>query len=128
MATIFLEYFYWHWIVAPFEILRIMKNYLKGAQHQFLITQHLKTLFSPWHRQNPSDFGAKERNFGDRILDSMADLYIRFIAAGIRMIIILMGLLWQLILLILFLILFVAWLAWPLILIYSVGRGLNLVI
>lgn len=128
MANIFLEYFYWHWTIAPFEIFRILGNYLKGARHQFLIDQHLRTLFAPWHRQNPSDFGKRERNFTDKILDSIADLYIRLIAAGIRMMIIVMGLLWQLVLIILFLLLFVVWLAWPLIAVYLVGWGLILVV
>jgi hypothetical protein len=128
MITIFLEYFYWHFTIAPFEILKIMKNYLKATRHQFLMAQHLRTLFSPWHRQNPSDFGTKERTFTDRIFDPIADLYIRLFAAIIRLSIILMGLVWQLVLLIAFLLLFVAWLAWPVIIFYLISRGLNIVL
>src|SRR3989344_7064780 len=109
MVTIFLEYFYWHYTVAPFEILQIMRDYLKANWHRFLIVQHFKTLFAPWHRQNPSDFGSKNKTFGDKILDKIADLYIRLIAALIRLLIISAGLIWQFILLIFFLLLFVAW-------------------
>src|SRR3989344_8651964 len=127
MVTIFLEYFYWHYAIAPFEILKIMGNYLKAARHQFLMTQHVRTLFSPWHRQNPSDFGTKDRTFTDRIMDPIADLYIRLIAAIVRLSIILTGLIWQLFLLVAFLILFVIWLAWPAIAIYSISKGLNIV-
>ncbi|OGN00216.1 MAG: hypothetical protein A3B91_03820 [Candidatus Yanofskybacteria bacterium RIFCSPHIGHO2_02_FULL_41_29] len=124
MVTIFLEYFYWHFTVAPFEILKIAGDYLKAARHQFLIVQHLKTLFSPWHRQNPSDFSVRQKTFSDKIMDSVADLYIRLIAAGVRLSIVFMGLIWQVILLICFGLLFVIWLAWPVIAVYSIMRGL----
>ena len=128
MTTVFLEYFYWHYAVAPFEILRIMNNYMIARWHQFLIVQHLKTLFAPWHRQNPSDFGKREKTFSDKILDSLADLYIRLIAACIRLLIIFMGLFVELLTLIGFLVLFIVWLAWPAISIYLIITGLNLVV
>lgn len=127
MVTIFLEYFYWHFAIAPFEILKMMKNYMKAARHQFLITQHLRTLFAPWHRQNPSDFGKKNRTLGDKILDSLVDFYIRLIAAGVRLTIIIMGLLWQLALFILFILLFVFWLSWPVIAVYMIINGLHII-
>lgn len=126
MATIFLEYFYWHYAVAPFEILKIMNNYMIARWHQFLIVQHFNTLFSPWHRQNPSDFGKIEKTFGDKIMDSLADLYIRLIAAGIRLIIITAGFVVGFLTLIFFLLLFVVWLAWPIIAAYSIARGLSM--
>ena len=124
MINIFLEYFYWHFAVAPFEILRIMQNYLKANWHRFLIVQHFRTLFSPWHRQNPSDFGTKNKNFTDKILDFIVDIYIRLIAAVIRSVIILTGFLVELLTIFAFLILFVVWLVWPAIAIYSIMEGL----
>ncbi|MBI2064886.1 MAG: hypothetical protein HYT62_02435 [Candidatus Yanofskybacteria bacterium] len=127
MVTIFLEYFYWHYTVAPFEILQIMRNYLKANWHRFLIVQHFKTLFAPWHRQNPSDFGSKNKTFSDRILDKIADFYIRIIAALIRLLIIFAGLIWEFVLLIFFLLLFAAWLAWPAIAIFLIIKGVNIV-
>ena len=126
MVTIFLEYFYWHFTVAPFEILQIMRNYLKANWHRFLIVQHFRTLFAPWHRQNPSDLGKREKTFSDKMLDSLADLYIRLIAAGIRLIIITAGFLMEFLILIAFLLLFIIWLAWPVIAIYSIVRGLSM--
>ena len=124
MITIFLDYIYWHWAVAPREILKIMNNYLIANWHRFLITQHFKTLFSPWHRQNPSDIGPKQNAFTDKILNAITDLYIRLIAAGIRTVIILAGLVIELLTLIFFLVLFVAWLVWPVIAIYLIMKGL----
>lgn len=127
MATIFLEYFYWHYAVAPFEILRIMKNYLIAVWHRFLVVRHFETLFSPWHRQNPSDFGRRERNLGDKILDAIADLYIRLIAACIRLTIIVGGLLTELLALVVFILLFIVWLGWPMIAIYLIIKGVNMI-
>jgi hypothetical protein len=127
MITIFLEYFYWHFTIAPFEILRIMNNYLISNWHKFLVVQHFKTLFSPWHRQNPSDFGKRANTFTDKIFDALADLYIRLIAAGVRSAIILAGLIVELLTLIGFLLIFVIWLAWPVIAIYLIIMGFNII-
>lgn len=123
MANIFFDYILWHFTIAPFEILRIMKNYLKASVHQFLIIQHFKTLFSPWHRQNPSDFGAKQKTLFDKFFDALADLYIRLIAAVIRLIIIAMGLIWGGILFIGFGILLLIWMIWPVLAVFSVIYG-----
>jgi len=127
MAIIFLDYLYWHYAVAPFAILQIMRNYSIANWHRFLIIRHLETLFAPWHRQNPSDFGKRERNFSDKILDSMADLYIRLIAACIRLFIIFGGLLTQLLVFITFMVLYVIWLAWPVISIYMIIKGFKMI-
>lgn len=105
-----------------------MQNYLRANWHRFLIVQHFRTLFAPWHRQNPSDLGKREKTFGDKIMDSLADLYIRLIAAGIRLIIITAGFVIEFLILVFFLLLFVIWLAWPVISIYMIISGLNLVI
>jgi len=125
MAGIFLGYFYWHYTIAPFEILRIMQNYLISNWHKFLIVQHFRTLFAPWHRQNPSDIGPRSKTFTDKILDVITDFYIRLIAAAIRLVIIGSGLIVELLTIVLFLIIFIAWLAWPAICVYSISSGLN---
>ena len=128
MDRIFIGYFYWHFTVAPFEILRIMRNYLNAYWHRFLITQHLRTLFSPWHRRNPSELGNKKKTFTDKIIDLIIDLYIRLIAAGARTAIIVIGLLWQAVLLIIFMFLFVFWIVWPIAGAYLISKGLAMII
>ncbi|OGN08673.1 MAG: hypothetical protein A3J46_01690 [Candidatus Yanofskybacteria bacterium RIFCSPHIGHO2_02_FULL_41_11] len=127
MARIFVEYFYWHFAVAPFEILRIMENYMNAYWHRFLVIQHLKTLFAPWHRQNPSDLGTKKKTSADKIIDRVIDLYIRLVAAGIRLLIIIVGLLWQIILLALFILLFTIWVSWPIVGVYLISIGLVII-
>jgi hypothetical protein len=89
-----------------------------------LITQHLRTLFSPWHRQNPSDFGNKNKIFADKIIDFIIDSYIRLITAGARTVIIVIGLLWQIVLLSIFMLLFVFWIVWPIVCVYLISKGL----
>lgn len=125
MVTIFLEYFYWHFTIAPFEILKIMRNYLIANWHRFLIVQHFKTLFAPWHRQNPSDFGKRSKTFSDNFIDAIVDFYIRLIAAGIRLIIITTGLIVNFLILIFFMFVFVVWLSWPITSIYLIGMGIS---
>lgn len=120
-----LKYFYWHYAIAPSNILGILKNYLIGTWDRFLISKHLQTLFSPWHRLLPSQIPEKQ-NFGTKILNAILDFYIRILAAIIRLIIIVVGLLNELLLIILFLLLLIIWLLWPVIFILMIIKGLKL--
>lgn len=118
------DYFHWHYTVAPAVILGLLKNYLVGTWHRFLITTHFKTLFSPWHRVKTSDFG-ETKNFGDKIVNGIIEFYIRILAAAIRLTIILVGLVIEAMVVFVFIALLIAWLLWPAIFIWSVGNGLS---
>jgi hypothetical protein len=122
---ILLDYLYWHYFSAPLGILGLLRNYLIGTWHKFLINIHFKTLFSPWHRLNPSDVG-EVKNFGDRILNFIVDFYIRIIAMIIRLTVILTGLMCEIILIFLFFVLFIVWFFWPIILIFFINKGFSL--
>lgn len=121
-----IDYAFWHYTVAPVGILGLLRNYLTGNWHRFLIGRHFKTLFAPWHRAKPSDIGGVE-TFGDKILNAVVDFYIRIIAAVIRLLIIVMGLIWEAVTTVAFILLLVIWLLWPIILVFAVGRGLSLI-
>jgi len=121
-----IDYFYWHFSVAPGNIWGILGNYMKATWHRFLIVQHLKTLFAPWHRQQPSEFG-EAKTFASRIGDAIADFYIRIIAAAVRLTIILTGLFVEAIIFIAFVLLMIIWILWPFVFLYSVSRGLILI-
>ncbi len=126
MATIFIKYIYWHFTIAPGQILIIMNNYAKSTWHKFLIGKHFKTLFAPWHRQEPSQLAsAKSKNFGDKILDSIIDAYIRLIAAVIRLCVITAGLIMEAATYIGSLIFLGLWLIWPLAALVCVIYGLG---
>ena len=121
-----IDYLYWHYSFAPISILGLFRNYMVGTWHKFLIATHFKTLLAPWHRAKPSEFGTTT-TIGGKILNIIADFYIRIIAAIIRLIIILLGLFVELIVIIAFVALFIAWLLWPVIFIWSVSKGLSLI-
>ncbi len=127
MATIFIKYIYWHFTIAPAGIFEIMGNYLKSTWHKFLIPQHFKTLFAPWHRRDPSQLGAKKsRSFGDIILDKIVDGYIRLVAAVIRLAVILTGLVTEVFVTVVFLALFVVWMLWPVVGLFLIFKGIAL--
>ena len=121
-----LNYIYWHYAIAPSAILGLLKNYLIGTWHRFLISTHFKMLFAPWHRTRPSEIGATI-NFGDKIADAIVDFYIRILAAVIRLFVILIGLTAEIFVIVVFLILFVVWLLWPLIFIFFLVKGLTFI-
>lgn len=122
-----LEYFYWHYAIAPGAILELSRNYLIGTWHRFLISTHFRTLLSPWHRTRPSDL-SKTQNIGDKIMNMVIDFYIRILAAIVRLTIILVGLIAEIVIIAVFTALLVVWLLWPVIFIWSVSYGLKLAV
>lgn len=126
MALVFIDYILWHFTVAPENILRILSSYIKATHQRFLITTHLRTLFSPWHRSDPSKVGKKPSDPFEIVLSFLADVYIRILAAVVRLAVIIVGLFWEGMLFIGFMLLFVAWLLWPVISLFLLYRGLIL--
>lgn len=123
---IFVDYVVWHYTVAPGAILGLLHNYLVGTWHRFLISTHFKTLLAPWHRTRPSDFG-KAQGFGDKIMNGVVDLYVRILAAIVRLVIILIGLIVEVVIIAAFIALLVIWLLWPVIFIWALSLGLPLI-
>jgi len=121
-----LYYIYWHYIVAPREILKLLRNYLIGAWHKFFISQHLRTLISPWHRMRASDV-IKSEKIVDKLGNIIIDIYTRFLAALIRLSIIITGLIAEIIVIIFFTALFIGWLLWPVIFIALIIKGWSLI-
>jgi len=121
------DYILWHYTVAPGSILEILHNYLIGTWYRFLIRRHLHTLFAPWHRMSPSSLGGSA-SIGNRMGDWITDIYLRLLAALIRLSIIVAGLLVELITILCFTALLILWLLWPLILIFSIFKSLTFLI
>lgn len=122
-----LDYAYWHYGVAPSRILKLLRNYLIATWHRFLIGTHARTLFAPWHRARPSDVG-RPQTFGEKIGNAVVDFYIRIVAAIIRLVIIIFGLLTEALLAVAFILLLAIWLLWPAILFVFITNGLSIVL
>lgn len=121
-----IEYLWWHYTTAPKEILILFKNYSIATWHKFLIWGHLKTLFSPWHRMQVQ-LMLPAKGFADRISNIVTDIFIRLIAAMIRMCIIIIGLAAQGAVLIFFVALLLLWVFWPFAVLAFVGKGFSLI-
>jgi hypothetical protein len=125
MPGIFAEYLAWHFIIAPNELVAILRNYMAGTWHQFMIPRHLKTLFAPWHRLLPSDLSEKQ-TFGTKILNKVLDIYIRLVAAVIRLTLIAFGLALEVLWMVVFLVTLLAWVLWPILATASLVYGFTL--
>jgi hypothetical protein len=122
-----LDYFWWHYVVATVNILRIFRNYFVAAGNKFLIWQHARTLFSPWHRMQ-AKYMFPAQGFSDRIGNFFFEIFIRFVAAFLRLVIIIFGLLTQAAVIIIFAIILFVWIAWPFLVVIYVGKGLGLIL
>ncbi|OGZ58307.1 MAG: hypothetical protein A3B96_01760 [Candidatus Spechtbacteria bacterium RIFCSPHIGHO2_02_FULL_43_15b] len=123
---LFFNYLYWHYVIAPVEIVKLLKNYSIATSRKFLIFGHLKTLFYPWHRLRVSDV-AKPKNITDRVANVAVEAYIRLVAAIIRMTVVLFGVTVQITILFLFIVIFLAWLMWPALVFISLAKGITII-
>ena len=118
------NYIKWHYSYGLRGILSVQRNYVQGSWHKFLIRQHLRTLFSPWHRVTVSQLG-KPVGIADRIFNVVIELYFRLVAGLIRMTIIIIGLFWSAFNYILFLFIYIFWLFWPVIFLIFLFEGIR---
>ncbi|MEX0869942.1 MAG: hypothetical protein WDZ39_00760 [Candidatus Spechtbacterales bacterium] len=123
---IFLDYFWWHYLIAPKQILTLLKNYSIAIWHKFLIKQHLRTLFAPWHKMQ-AQFLWPSQNFADKLGNFAVDVFVRTVAALIRSTIIITGLVMQVIAVAFFGALLIFWALWPLVFLMMVLRGVVLI-
>ncbi|MDD5590201.1 MAG: ATP-dependent Clp protease ATP-binding subunit [Candidatus Portnoybacteria bacterium] len=118
-----LNYFAWHYLLAPRNILRIWGNFLKFFVAYFIpIPQLLKTLFSPWKR----DVTSYGRGFDFKVYAEalIFNVISRFFGAAFRSAAIIFALaVWCLVLLAggIF---FIFWIFWPFFLIGSFASSI----
>lgn len=124
------EYVWWHYAIAPLNIVRIARDYLAAVRHKFFISRHLRTLFAPWHRVRAQDIAQEAHTLGESVENAIgtvvADVFFRLIAASIRTTIIVLGLAVEALTFAAFIALFLVWLAWPVLALVSVGAGIIL--
>ncbi len=56
--SIAISYFYWYYLKAPKEIIRIVKGYVRYWIFFFSIKQTMKSYFSPWKMMDATEQGS----------------------------------------------------------------------
>lgn len=123
---ILIEYIFWHYAIAPFEIIKIANNYFIYVWHKFYIPNHLKTLFRPWHRQQPL---IEPKTIGDKIFlataGRLADFYFILVAAVVRLFVVIFGLISEVFVFLGFIFIFIFWIFWPIVFVYLLFSGIT---
>ncbi|NOY35656.1 MAG: ATP-dependent Clp protease ATP-binding subunit [bacterium] len=116
---IIFKYFIWHYLKAPFDILKIWTNFLKFFFFYFIpVPQLLKTLFNPWKR----DIAAYQKRGFDikRFFDTLAlNAISRSIGFFIRFLAIIFAITIEVAVFAAGPVFLAIWLAWPAILAFS---------
>jgi hypothetical protein len=109
--NIFILWFLWQFYEMPVFLLQVWKNYLMFAANFFSVPLLLKTFFSPWRRYNwryPKGFDLTE--FFNTLI---SNAFSRFLGAFMRIILIVMGILFQIFVALAGLIFFLGWILIP---------------
>ena len=120
-------YITWHYTIAVLKILSLARNFLKAVWHKFFIGRHMATFFATWHRLNAKYIFDNE-NVGNKITNFFVGIFIRLLAAGMRSIVITIGLLAEVMILICFVFILVAWILWPVIFFTMSIKGVALML
>lgn len=118
-------YIKWHYTTAVFKILSLAQNFFKATWHKFFIGRHLVTFLAPWHRLQ-AKYVFQNEDVGDKIANIIVDIFVRFLAAGIRLSIISVGLLAEVAVIVSFVFILVAWVLWPILFFAMFTRGVSL--
>lgn len=117
----------WYFFYMPKEILRIWKNFIKFGLNYFSLPLLFKTYFSHWHGYRWF-YTKRGLDIGHFLEVKFSNFISRIIGAFIRTFIIFFGLIFEAIVLILGPIFLIGWLLSPLILVFSLLYGLNLLL
>lgn len=114
------QYLEWHFFDEPKAILKAWKNFLLFNLNYFSIFLLLKTLFSPWHQYRWSYPRGLDIPLYLEVFFS--NLISRVLGAILRTVIILVGLIFEIIILILGFLVFLGWFILPAFLVFLLIR------
>jgi len=121
LFSLFLSYIRWHYLAAPQNIIRLSRTFIWFLWHFFSVGILLRTLFAPWLRLS------EERKRGFDIENAastfLVNTVMRGVGVGIRLIFILIGILAIILTCLLTVVVFLVWIAWPLLIIFSLVLG-----
>jgi hypothetical protein len=110
--NIFSEWLFWHFYEMPKFLLGVWKNYILFAFNYFSLPVLLKSLFAPWHRYKWNY--PKIINVGEFFNTLASNAFSRLIGALMRIILIAVGILFQIFVIFAGLIIFLLWMLSPL--------------
>jgi len=115
----------WYLYEIPREILNGWRNFLLFGLNFFSIPLLLKTLFSPWRKY----YWVRQRGFdiGEYFSVLFSNLMSRFIGAIVRIIFILFGLIFEVIIILSGFIIFISWFILPIFSILGVLVGFSMI-
>lgn len=123
--NIITSWFLWHFYETPKFLVAVWRNFFLFSLNFFSTPLLLKTLFSPWRRYNwsyPKGFDVKE--FFNTLI---SNFFSRIIGAICRLSLIIIGIFFQIFVIVFGAILFVGWLILPLLVIYTILSTLNII-
>ncbi len=109
--NIFILWLHWHFYEMPKFLLEIWQNYVLFAINYFSLPLLLKSLFSPWRRYRwnyPKGF-----NVGEFISTLISNIFSRFLGFLMRIVLIIIGVLFQIFVICAGLIVFLFWVLLP---------------
>lgn len=116
--NIFVEWLYWQFYQMPKFLFGVWMNYLNFANNLFSVSSLSKTFFAPWRRYNwmyPKGFNLTE--FFNTLI---SNIFSRFLGAMMRTVLIIIGILFQIFVVIIGLIVFILWLILPFLAIWGI--------
>ncbi len=117
--NIFIVWFFWHFFEMPKFLVSAWQNYIKYGLNSFSVPLLLKTLISPWRRYNwvyPKIFDLKE--YANTFV---SNIFSRLIGAMCRIVLIIIGLIFQIFILLAGVAVLLFWLALPLLVLALFG-------
>jgi len=113
--NIFSLWFFWHFYEMPKFLLGVWKNYILFALNYFSLPILLKSLFAPWRRYKwnyPKGF-----DVGEFFSTLVSNAFSRILGALMRIVLIIVGIIFQIFVVFAGLIIFLLWILIPFIII-----------
>jgi hypothetical protein len=122
---VYVEYFYWQFVVAPVWLSQLIWNLQRALVQFFSVPLLLRTLFSHWHKDRVS----LQQGSISGILQAVAwNLISRVIGFCVRVVVLAGWLITQIVFAAIATLAFLLFLAWPLLIVVALALGVALLV